>query len=123
MIGKLLSAGGGKLKVETAFAGTIEIAQDKVKGFTTDEAVNVELAAGSTVLVPLCGKAHDLAFLAERGHRVVGVELSEIAVRAVFSEHEFEVSQRASPPFTCDNLLRADVTAGVELRGFEPLTL
>jgi hypothetical protein len=50
VIGKLLSAEAGKLKVDTAFAGTIEISQDKVKGFTTDEAVNVELAAGSTVL-------------------------------------------------------------------------
>src|ERR1700710_2275601 len=50
VIGKLLSADAGKLKVDTAFAGTIEISQDKVKGFTTDEAVNVQLAAGSTVL-------------------------------------------------------------------------
>jgi hypothetical protein len=47
--GKLVSAEAGKFKVETAFAGTIEIAQDKIKGFTTDEAVNVGLAAGSTV--------------------------------------------------------------------------
>ncbi len=50
VIGKLLSAEGGKFKVETSFAGVIEITQDKVKGFSTDEAVNVELAAGSTVL-------------------------------------------------------------------------
>jgi len=50
VIGKLLSADAGKLKVDTAFAGTIEIAQNKVKGFVTDEPVNVEVAAGSTVL-------------------------------------------------------------------------
>ena len=50
VIGKLLSAEAGKLKVDTAFAGTIEISQSKVKGFVTDEPVNVELAAGSTVL-------------------------------------------------------------------------
>lgn len=50
VIGKLLSAESGKLKVQTAFAGTIEIAQTQVKGFSTDEAVNVELAGGSTVL-------------------------------------------------------------------------
>lgn len=48
--GKLLSAEGGKLKVETAFAGTIEIKQDSVKTFSTDEAVNVGLAGGSQVL-------------------------------------------------------------------------
>jgi thiopurine S-methyltransferase len=39
------------------------------------------------VLVPLCGKAEDLAWLAARGHEVVGVELIEDAVRAFFTEH------------------------------------
>ena len=48
--GKILSAEGGKFKVETAFAGTIEIAQAQIRSFTTDEAVNVGLAAGSSVL-------------------------------------------------------------------------
>jgi len=38
------------------------------------------------VLVPLCGKSLDLAWLADRGHQVVGVELSDIAVNAVFEE-------------------------------------
>ncbi len=48
--GKLLSAEAGKLKVETTFAGTIEIAQAAVKTFSTDEAVNVGLSGGSTAL-------------------------------------------------------------------------
>ncbi len=48
--GKLVSAEGGKLKVETAFAGTIEIAQAAVKTFSTDEAVNVGLTGGSIAL-------------------------------------------------------------------------
>ena len=38
------------------------------------------------VFVPLCGKSRDMLWLAERGHRVVGVELSEIAVRDFFAE-------------------------------------
>lgn len=50
VVGKILSAEGGKFKVETGFAGTIEVGQDKITGFTTDEAVNVGLSAGSTVL-------------------------------------------------------------------------
>lgn len=40
------------------------------------------------VLVPLCGKAEDLAFLASLGHDVVGVELVEDAVAAFFREHD-----------------------------------
>lgn len=32
------------------------------------------------VFVPLCGKSKDLLFLAERGHKVIGVELSQKAI-------------------------------------------
>lgn len=48
------------------------------------------LAGARRLLVPLCGKAEDLAFLAspEGGsHEVVGVELVEQAVRDFFAEH------------------------------------
>ena len=50
---------------------------------------------GGRVLVPLCGKSPDLLWLAERGHSVVGVELSPIAARAFFEEQdlEYEIEQ------------------------------
>ncbi|MBA3396843.1 MAG: thiopurine S-methyltransferase [Deltaproteobacteria bacterium] len=48
------------------------------------------LADHLRVLVPLCGKAEDLAFLAGRGHAVVGIELVESAVREFFTEHDLE---------------------------------
>jgi thiopurine S-methyltransferase len=38
------------------------------------------------VLVPLCGKSLDLAWLAARGHEVVGVEFVPTAVAAYFEE-------------------------------------
>lgn len=44
----------------------------------------------SRVLVPMCGKAEDLMFLAAAGtgeHTVVGVELIEDAVKLFFTEH------------------------------------
>jgi len=44
------------------------------------------LGEARRVLVPLCGKSVDLAYLASLGHEVVGVELVEDAVRAFFSE-------------------------------------
>ncbi|MEE4331640.1 MAG: thiopurine S-methyltransferase [Wenzhouxiangella sp.] len=43
-----------------------------------------------TVFVPLCGKSFDMVWLRERGHRVLGVELSSIACRAFFSERGVE---------------------------------
>jgi thiopurine S-methyltransferase len=48
------------------------------------------LAEHHRVLVPMCGKTEDLAFLASRGHAVVGVELVETAVREFFTEHGLE---------------------------------
>ncbi|PMG20951.1 thiopurine S-methyltransferase [Vibrio splendidus] len=39
------------------------------------------------VFVPLCGKSEDLIWLATKHSDVQGVELSQIAVRAFFSEH------------------------------------
>ena len=47
-----------------------------------------ELGAGKRVLVPLCGKAEDLVFLASLGHTVIGCELVEDAVKAFFAEHQ-----------------------------------
>ena len=56
------------------------------------------LVPGSRVLVPLCGKSLDLAWLAGQGHRVLGVELSRRAVEAFFHEHglQAEVRQRGA---------------------------
>jgi len=44
------------------------------------------LPEGATVLVPLCGKSLDLGWLHQQGHRVIGVELSHIAIAAYFAE-------------------------------------
>lgn len=49
-----------------------------------------ELAEPGRVLVPFCGKSPDLLWLAQRGHEVVGVELSEIAVVGFFEDHDLE---------------------------------
>ena len=45
---------------------------------------SVEAPAGSAVLVPLCGKSLDMRWLAEQGHKVVGVEVSPVACEAFF---------------------------------------
>ena len=49
-------------------------------------------ASGKRVLVPLCGKTQDLIWLERQGNQVIGVELSEIAVKAFFDENEMEYS-------------------------------
>jgi thiopurine S-methyltransferase len=42
------------------------------------------VAPGVRMFVPLCGKSLDMPWLAARGHPVLGVELSPIAVKAFF---------------------------------------
>ncbi|MFZ3282000.1 thiopurine S-methyltransferase [Pseudomonas sp.] len=48
------------------------------------------VAATARVLVPLCGKSLDLAWLAGRGHPVLGIELSEKAIEDFFHEHQVQ---------------------------------
>jgi thiopurine S-methyltransferase len=61
-----------------------------------------ELAGKGTgaVLVPLCGKAHDLWWLHDRGHPVIGVELSDIACKDFFEEASEKAMVRPGEPFT-----------------------
>jgi thiopurine S-methyltransferase len=55
-----------------------------------------DFAHPGSVLVPLCGKSPDLLWLAERGHDVTGVELSEIAVAGFFEERGLEFELEAA---------------------------
>ncbi|WAB99496.1 thiopurine S-methyltransferase [Pseudomonas putida] len=57
------------------------------------------LAAGSRVLVPLCGKSLDLAWLAGQGYRVRGVELSRRAVEDFFQEQGLQAQVRQQGAF------------------------
>jgi thiopurine S-methyltransferase len=46
------------------------------------------------VFVPLCGKSVDMAWLAQQGHRVVGSELSPVAVAEFLAERGLTADQR-----------------------------
>lgn len=55
-------------------------------------------AAPQRVLVPLCGKSHDLVWLAQRVP-VMGFELSPEAIAAFFAERGLTPSRRAAGPY------------------------
>jgi thiopurine S-methyltransferase len=46
------------------------------------------LSPNSAVFVPLCGKSRDIMWLHERGHEVLGVDISAIAARDFFAENK-----------------------------------
>ncbi|WP_213999390.1 thiopurine S-methyltransferase [Arsukibacterium sp.] len=46
----------------------------------------LSMTPGARVFLPLCGKSLDSHWLLARGYRVVGAELSEVAVKELFAE-------------------------------------
>jgi thiopurine S-methyltransferase len=78
------------------------------------------------VFVPLCGKSVDMVWLADRGHPVIGNELSERAVGEFLAEHGLDATVRSEGALTvhtaaayelwCGDVfaMPADALAGVE---------
>lgn len=66
----------------------------------------------ATVFVPLCGKSLDLHWLAARGHRVIGVEASELAVQAFFAEQQLMPSLTRVESFRCYQYQRLQIYCG-----------
>jgi thiopurine S-methyltransferase len=61
--------------------------QTRVNDLLTRFWRDLEVARDTPVFVPLCGKSLDMIWLRQRGHPVVGIELSPIAVRDFFKEN------------------------------------
>jgi thiopurine S-methyltransferase len=61
--------------------------QQEINAQLQDYWGQLAVPAGGLVFVPLCGKSRDLLWLRARGHAVLGVELSPIAVRDFFVEN------------------------------------
>lgn len=54
---------------------------------------------GERIFMPLCGKAMDIFWLSRQGFHVVGVEISDIAIEAFFSESGLEYTLQREPRF------------------------
>jgi len=60
--------------------------QKQINPILKQQINHLNLSKGDIVLVPLCGKSLDMLWLAELGYKVIGVELSEIAVEEFYTE-------------------------------------
>lgn len=76
--------------------GRVGFHQDRVTPLLEQYWSTVDVPAGACVLVPLAGKSLDMLWLASRGYRVLGVELSTLAVEQFFSEHQLLPTRRES---------------------------
>jgi thiopurine S-methyltransferase len=79
--------------------GQIGFHQAQVHPFLARWWPQLGLPAAARVYVPLCGKSLDMVWLAERGHPVVGSELSALAVREFFAERGLSPSSAAQDGF------------------------
>lgn len=79
--------------------GNIGFHQDDVNGQLIRFWPQLVPDEAAVVLVPLCGKSTDMLWLVERGHRVVGVELSELAARAFFADNGLSCAERTMGQF------------------------
>jgi thiopurine S-methyltransferase len=53
------------------------------------------------VFVPLCGKSPDMAWLRAQRHKVIGIDLSELAVASFFAEQQLQPVREASGALQC----------------------
>ncbi len=68
-------------------SGKLGFHQDTVADALRKYWPTLQLTPGCPTFVPLCGKSLDLLWLQDRGHRVVGVELSEVAIESFCMEN------------------------------------
>lgn len=66
------------------------------------------------VLVPLCGKSPDMLWLAQQGLRVIGVELSAIAIESFLAENNLQARMRTSSDGTHYDVTHAP-DGGIEI--------
>jgi thiopurine S-methyltransferase len=68
----------------------------------------------SNIFVPLCGKSLDLIYLSQIGKQVIGIELSDKAIKSFFAENKLGFDLRSDGPFkrySCKDL-KIDILQG-----------
>ena len=82
--------------------------QNEINSYLQQFWSHLHLPTGSHVFVPLCGKSRDMLWLREQGYKVLGIEISPIAVEGFFNENRLEptvTTQRDMQRWACDDLV------------------
>jgi len=92
--------------------GEIGWHSDDINRHLTEHWPRLGAATGSRVLVPLCGKSLDLLWLAAQGHRVIGVEISPVAIDEFLRENGLSALRHDEPPFRRANADEIELLVG-----------
>ncbi|MCH6255369.1 thiopurine S-methyltransferase [Puniceicoccaceae bacterium K14] len=72
----------------------------------------LNLQQQSRIFLPLCGKTKDIAWLLSKGHKVVGVELSELAISQLFQDLKIEATISKHDKLTHYSAKHIDIFVG-----------
>src|SRR5574337_2192188 len=75
----------------------------------------LDVPRGTRVLVPLCGKSLDMPWLASQGLRVLGVDVSPIAVESFLAENHLHARTSAASEGTHYRVTNAPDGGGIEI--------
>lgn len=73
---------------------------------------NLKLQKESRIFLPLCGKTLDISWLVENGYKVVGAELSKLAIEELFEELKQKPQIQKLSKFTHYKTDRIDIYVG-----------
>ncbi|MCJ8298961.1 MAG: thiopurine S-methyltransferase [Pseudomonadales bacterium] len=84
---------------------SIRFHEGKVNKFLANYIDQFALNPGATIFFPLCGKSYDMQWCIDRGFKVIGVELSKIAVQDFISESKMGFEKHSTDSF---NIYRSE---------------
>lgn len=73
---------------------------------------HAQLKKGSTIFVPLCGKSVDLLWLASLQFKVIGVELSPLAIEQLINEYDLKTEVRDMDSFSVYSMRNLHIICG-----------
>jgi thiopurine S-methyltransferase len=92
--------------------GEIGFHESDINPLLTAHFANLGLEPGQRVFVPLCGKTHDISWLLAQGYNVVGAELSETAIKALFDSLNIKANVSSVKEFLIYQAPNIDIFVG-----------
>lgn len=74
--------------------------QESINQYLQSHWPDLGLSRTDTVFVPLCGKSKDIFWINDKGHPVIGIELSPVACKDLFEESGLKANVRHKESFT-----------------------
>lgn len=86
--------------------------QERVNDYLQSWWGQLSVQQGECVFVPLCGKSKDMLWLVEQGYKVIGVEVSSLALNDFFAENNLSPKLSEESGFRCYEVERLKIYNG-----------